>query len=309
MISASTLLTPSADASWHVWKSRASAPSEAIDSPADYSDRSKPTVVGLPASACRTLALVLPQADPILLQQMVASQLERRGLRGTAGGPPQFRWQQLAHMGPHALVAVDVLAEPFPADLISLHAVDYTPALRMCLLPHGQAVITEEQGSLILALNHQGRLLHSHIFAQRPADAATLAQELLLSRLSLDNLPGVEPFTGVTLVGDWDADLVSRLRHQTALTVQVVDRLSPTAPPQGVKQQAPLLPRSIFTARAAAASRGRWLRIALIAALALAGAIALGWLHLQKLTTQTADALPQPKCARPQPAGKPCSQP
>jgi hypothetical protein len=285
MISASTLLTPSEAASWRVWKPRASAPSEAVDRPADYGDRSKPLVIGLPATACRSVALVLPQADHTLMQQMVASQLEKRGIRGVGGEPAIFRWHQVGHAGPNAILSVDVIAEPFPTDLEVEHAADYTSAFRLCQLPAGQAVIAEEQGELVLAVSQQGKLLHSHIFAQRPADARQLATELTLTRLSLDALPGVQGFTGVTLVGQWDADVASDLRHYAGLPVQVVDRLSPSSSID-LQVTHSLLPRSVSEARAFAAARGKWLRIGALAAVAVAAAVVLGWMQLQSLEKQ-----------------------
>jgi hypothetical protein len=285
MTSASTLLTPSEDASWRVWKPRSSAPSEAVDSPADYGDRSKPLVVGLPATACRSVALVLPQADHALMQQMVASQLEKRGIRGAGGEPAIFRWHQVGHAGPNAILSVDVIAEPFPDELVAAHAADYTSALRLCMLPAGQAIITEEQGDLVLAVSHQGRLLHSHIFAQRPADAKQLATELAVTRFGLDALPGVQAFSGVTLVGQWDADVASDLRHYAGMPVQVIDRLAPNAV-NDLKTAHTLLPRSVSDARAAAATRAKWLRFAALAALALGAAVVLGWMHLQSLQSE-----------------------
>jgi hypothetical protein len=278
--SASILLVPGEDASWRVWKPRASSPSEEVDTLADYSDRSKPVLVGLPATACRTLGLMLPQADHSVLEDMVSAQLERRGLKTAGGGVPPFRFHVLGHAGPNAVVSVDVLAEPFPEELAVHNAENYAAALRLVQLPVGQLVITEEQGELVIAANHQGKLFHSHVFAQRPAEAGQLAQEILFTRLGLESLPGSTPTNGITLVGQWDADVVADLRQVAALPVQVVDRLAPGN--IDTRNWALLLPRSVSDARAAAKSRRRLIAIGMLAAVVASVAIVAGIFYLKQ---------------------------
>ena len=287
-ITASTLLIPGEDASWRVWKPRASAPSEAVGTPADYGDKSKPIIVGLPATSCRSVGLVLPQADNAVLAEMVAAQLERRGIRGANGEAPLYRWYMLGHAGPNAIISVDVLAEPFHEALAVPHAVNYAAALRLAQLPAKQLIITEEQGDLVVAVNHEGKLFHSHVFAQRPADAAVLAQEILLTRLGLETQAGVGSIAGVTLVGQWDADVVADLRRLAGLPVQAVDGLSPNAS-LDTRAWTTLLPRSITDARAAAKTRRRYIMLALVVAMIFAAATACGYLYLGKLENQVAD--------------------
>lgn len=277
--SASILLIPGEDASWRVWKPRASSPSEAVDTPAEYGDRSKPVLVGLPATACRSVGLILPQADHALLNEMVASQLERRGIKGPNGLPPTFRHHVLGHAGPNAVVSVDVLAEPFPEELAVQNAENYAAALRLAQLPTGQLVIAEEQGELVMAASHQGKLFHSHVFAQRPAEAETLAQEIVMTRLGLEANSGFGNVSGVTLVGQWDADVVADLRKVAALPVQVVDRLAPN-PNLDTRNWSLLLPRSVSEARASAKKRRQYIFIGTVIAAAYALALAAGFWHL-----------------------------
>ncbi len=281
--SASILLTPSEDASWRVWKPRASSPTAAVETPAEASDQSKSVLVGLPATACRTVGLLLPQAEHSLMEEMVASQLERRGIKGAGGERAIFRFLVLGHSGPNAIVSVDVLVEPFPEHLAVQNAANYTAALRMVQMPAGQLVITEEQGELVIAASHQGKLFHSHVFAQRPADAETLAQEVLMTRLGLDSLAGMGGIQGLLLVGQWDADVVNDLRHLAAMPVQQVDRLAPSAS-LDTRSWSLLLPRSVSEARAAAATRRRYLLISFALITLVALAIAAGIWQLEQRT-------------------------
>ena len=285
---ASTLLIPGEDASWRVWKPRASAPSEAVGTLADYGDKSKPVIVGLPATACRSIGLVLPQADQAVLAEMVAAQLERRGIKGANGEAPIYRWHVLGHAGPNAILSVDVLVEPFHDELAVPHASNYTAALRLAQLPVGNLVITEEQGDLVIAANHQGKLFHSHVFAQRPADAGVLAQEILVTRLGLDALFALGGITGVTLVGQWEADIVSDLRRSVGLPVQAVDVLSPSAA-LDTRTWTELLPRSITEARAAAKTRRRYFQLAALVGVFFAVASVLGYIYLSSLERKASD--------------------
>lgn len=287
--SASTFLIPGEDDSWRVWKARASSPSEAVDSPADYGGAAKSVLVGLPASACRSVGLVLPNADAAVLGEMVASQLERRGIKGGAGEPPMFRHYVLGHAGPNVIVSVDVLAEPFPEELAVQSAENYAAALRLVHLPAGQLVVVEEQGSLVIAASHQGKLFHSHVFAQRPADAESLAQEVLITRLGLEGQPGFGSVTGVCLIGQWDTDLVTDLRRVAAMPVQVMDRLAPSAN-LDTRNWSLLLPRSVRDARLSAARRAKLIRLGLLAAVVYAVAIVAGTFYLNQRTVR-AEAL------------------
>ena len=168
-LAASTLLLPSPDAAWRLWKPRASGVGEEVESPADLREAASSLVVGLPATACRSLGLLLPMADHELLGQMIETQIERHGLRTPEGTPRPHRWHLLGQSAGMAIVSVDVLADPFPEHLTVNHASDYIAALRLLELPPHDLVIIEEQGELVVAASYHGRLFRSHIFAQAGA--------------------------------------------------------------------------------------------------------------------------------------------
>jgi hypothetical protein len=260
-LSAATLLLPAPDAAWRVWKPRASTSAEAVDSPSQASHLSKPLVIGLPAAACRTIGLLLPQADNDLLEQIIVTQLERRGfkLEQDAAGR-NYRWHLLGQLGGQAIVSVDLLADPFPETLAAAHASDYTAALRLAQLPAGHIVIVEEQGDLVLAASHQGKLYHSHIFAQTPATEETLALEITLARLSLESELGTESITGVALIGaNFDSALTSRLSSVIDLPVRIVAELPPNTA-LDTRTWGKMLPSGIRSAQTASVRRGKLTR-------------------------------------------------
>ncbi len=284
-LSAATLLLPAPDAAWRVWKPRASASAEAVDSPSQASHLSKPLVIGLPAAACRTIGLILPQAESDLLEQIIVTQLERRGfkLEQDAAGK-NYRWHLLGNLGGQAVVSVDLLADPFPEALAAAHASDYTAALRLAQLPVGHIVIIEEQGDLVLAASHQGKLYHSHIFAQTPAAEDALALEITLARLTLESDLGTDSITGVALIGaSFDRGLVTRLSSVLDLPVRIVADLPPNTA-LDTRTWSKLLPRGIRSVQTANVRRGKLTRAIVLGGmlyLSLAF-LAFAYLHFQE---------------------------
>src|SRR5437764_11565527 len=113
MSGSATVLMPDTEPAWRLWRSLTSSKTEALESPAACREGSKPVVVGLPATACRSVGLVLPAAAASLLPSMIEAQLEKRGVTVIHEPAPNFAWHLLAQDATHAVVSVDVLAQPF----------------------------------------------------------------------------------------------------------------------------------------------------------------------------------------------------
>jgi len=257
-----------------------------VDNPSSAGHLGKPLIIGLPASACRTIGLLLPQTeDTDLLEQILITQLERRGFKPEQDGAGKnFRWHLLGTLGGQAILSVDLLAEPFPASLAAEHATDYTAALRLAQLPAGHIVITEEQGDLVLAASHQGKLYHSHIFSQGPATEEELKLEITLARLALEADLGVDSIVGIALVGtNFDKGLTNRLSSTLELPVRVMGELAPNTT-LDTKSWSKLLPVGIRNLQTARVRRGRLTRALVLAAglyLSLAF-LAFAYLHFQE---------------------------
>lgn len=299
-LAASTLLLPSPDAAWRLWKPRASSVGEEVESPADLRQAASSLVVGLPATACRSLGLLLPMADHELLGQMIETQIERHGLRTAEGTLRPYRWHLLGQSAGMAIISVDVLADPFPEHLTVNHASDYIAALRLLELPPQELVVIEEQGELVIASSHHGRLFRSHVFAPAGASPEEVAQEIQLTRWALESLPGFGAIHGVTLVGrGWEADRISRLAD---LPARVVDSLPRASQLEAVPTEA-LLPFSVREARRQKISRARLLRFSALGALLYAALIFLGFAYLRYLS-QRVDTLQEQVSATSGPAAE-----
>ncbi|QIF02238.1 hypothetical protein [Roseimicrobium sp. ORNL1] len=286
--SAASFLLPDTEPSWRLWRSLASTKAEPVSSPAEFREQSRPIVVGLPATACRTIGLMLPTVDTTLLPSMVEAQLERRGIHVEKTPTPNFAWHLLGQSQGQSFVSVDVLAHPFPGDLAVPHAVNYTAALRLVTLPANNLCIVEELGLLVLVANFQGRLWHSHVtgFAEMPVQ--DLARELDLARLTLESQEGFGVVRGVTLAGERPAALATELRKYISMPIEVA---GPPGANRGLDLKAlpKLLPVSVFTAQANRESRRRLVSVGMLTMVLYAILFALGWWHLQSLKAEAAD--------------------
>lgn len=283
LLNAATLLLPAPDASWRVWKPRATTAAQALETPGEVSAAAKPLIIGLPATACRTVGMVLPNADHAVLEQIIMTQLERKGMKLEGTEIRNFRWHLLTQSAATATVSVDVLADPFPEDLALIQASDYTAALRLATLPAGQLVIAEEHGSLVLAVGYQGKLFHSHLFAPATAPAEEIAHEIVLSRLALEIDLGMGSISGVALVGtSWDANLTKTLGSLVDLPVKVIAQLPPNTA-LDTHNWTRLLPAGVRIAQAQQARRKKLIRFGLLGALF---AVALGFLAFAYLAYQ-----------------------
>ena len=284
-LAATTLLLPAPDASWHVWKPRATSSLETVESPAEARHVSKPLLIGLPASACRTIGLILPQTDTELLEQIISTQMERRGFKLEQDSfGKNYRWHLLGQTGSLVIVSVDILAEPFPEALAASHASDYTSALRLAQLPAGHIVIIEEQGDLVLAASHEGKLYHSHIFAKAPAAEEALSLEITLARLTLESELGPDTIDGVALVGaNFDRGLSTRLSSVLDLPVRVLADLPPN-PALDTRTWTKMLPSGVRAAISTSTQRSNLIRALVLGGLMYASLafLAFAYLHFQE---------------------------
>jgi hypothetical protein len=293
-MSAATLLLPAPDNAWRVWKPRAKASSESVEAPAEAAHLAKPLLIGLPATACRTIGLLVPQADDETLEQLIITNLERRGLKlDPSPEGKNYRWHHLGHNGSQAIISVDVLAEPFPEKLAANHASDYTAALRLAELPADQIILLEEQGDLVLAASHRGKLYHSHIFAQAPAADDALALEITLARLAIEADLGEGSLTGVSLVGaSFESGLAKRLGDALGIPVRNVAELAPKSEAD-TKTWTKLLPVAVRTAQQAAISRAKMIRWSMLGSGLVVSLIFLSYAYLVSLERQAADLAQQ----------------
>jgi hypothetical protein len=288
LLNAATLLLPAPDAAWQIWKPRATAAGRVVERPDEVGHGAKPLVIGLPATACRTVGMVLPNADHELMEQMIMTHLERKGLKLVGGEARNFRWHLLTQTAATATVSVDVLADPFPEDLALTQASDYTSALRLANLPHGQMVITEEHGSLVLALGYQGKLYHSHLFAPATAGAEDIAMEVVLARLALENDLGAGSISGVSLVGaSWDATVTTSVEMLCGLPVRAVGQLSPNGELDH-QNWTRLLPATVRAAQDSASRRRKLIRYGVFAGIVAVALLVGAFLYLAQLEMRAA---------------------
>ncbi|MFZ4767304.1 MAG: PilN domain-containing protein [Roseimicrobium sp.] len=300
--SAATFLLPDAELTWGLRKSLSGGKVEQVDSPAECRADSKGIVVGLPATACRTLGLILPTTDSSLLPAMVEAQLERRGVHLERAPAPNFAWHLLGQSGGQSFVSVDVLLHPFPAELVMKHAANYTSALRLLSLPVQDLVVVEEQGLLVLAASHQGKLWHSHVLGFSEMSPVELAREVELTRLSLEAQDGFGVVRALMLVGERLGALKSEVRKYLAWPIETPVSL-PASRHFDVTKLPKLLPQQVFAAQASREGRRRLASILALTAVLYAVLVAFGWWYLGTLQ-EAADALEKSTAVTREPAAE-----
>jgi hypothetical protein len=285
--SASNFLLPDSELSWKLWKNLAASRGEAVDSPAECRKGSRPLVIGLPATACRTLGMILPTADKTLLPSMIEAQLEKRGIHVEREPVQNFVWHVLSQSGGQTHVSVDVLSHPFPAELVVNHAVNYTAALRLAGLPANELVLTEEQGLLVLAANQGGKLWHSHVLGFAEMPVADLAREIDVARLALEAQEGFGVLRGVTLVGERLSHLKGEIRQHIAVEIETVITL-PANRLLNLGTLPKLLPTAVYQAQKAKETRRMVLSVLMLTGVLYAILFAMGWWYLRDLEQKAA---------------------
>ena len=218
---------------------------------------------------------------------MVESQLERRGIHVVTSPTPNFAWHLLGQTMGQSLVSVDVLAHPFPEDLAVSHAANYTAALRLTPLPPNNLCIVEEQGLLVLAANHQGRLWHSHVLGFAEMPVIDLAREIELARLSLEAQEGFGAIRAVTLAGERPAAMAAELKDYVSLPLERTAALA-NSRAVDLKTFPKLLPAAVHEAKANREGRRRLISIVILTSVLYAILFVFGWWHLQALKEETA---------------------
>ncbi|CAN5913974.1 hypothetical protein BH11VER1_BH11VER1_25640 [soil metagenome] len=281
-LSSSSFLLPDTLPTWRFLKSLSAGSEVMVDLPSNCKENSRPLIVGLPATACRSVGLILPNADSSMLKPMVEAQLEKRGITVDKSGSPNYAWQILGHSVGQTLVSVDVLITPFPEDLTVPHAANYVSALRLLSLPPGELVVIEEQGLFVLAANYQGRLWHSHILGSSEMTGPDLAREIQIAMLSLEATEGFGALEGLTLVGSRPSAFKNELNSLSLTTLKIgtIDHLSQSHSLDSGSLQK-LLPSAVFSAQTSRLRRRKILTVSLFMLAGYAALFVISWFYLQ----------------------------
>ena len=286
-MNAATVLMPDTEPSWRFWPSLSAPRNETVESPSEFREVSKDLIVGLPATACRSIGMILPEAEPEILKSMIEAQLERRGITIDQDGLRTHVHHLLGHSGGLVMISVDVLASPFPDSLAVNHAANYTSALRMMSLPTSELALVEEQGHIVLAANYLGKLWQSYVIGTIETSVADVARELELTAMSLEAQEGFGAIRGVVLVGERLGQLKEELKKFTTLPASTISSLQPN---QSVKLASftKLLPASVYEAQAARSRRALYARIGMLVAALYVVLFIAGWAYLRVLKTKEA---------------------
>jgi len=270
-----TILYPGNQREWELWSAGgrgASAPLKTAPHAGDLVSGLGPTVVALPAESCRTLSFSFPVAEDDLVEGLIQTQLERRGLhRGEIRGGGR-RVETLLREAGRTVVSVD-LVEKLDAEICFPSATDYLAAARLHEYPAGKLVVFPQHGRLVMAAGLRGQLAHCHAFSHSLDLPPEASQEIMLTALTLQNSGVISDINGIELWGEFSAEDEAGLAAKTGLPVTRKQLGNPN-PRALIGQSAPLLPESV---REAKRSKSRVRKIILGALLGLLAYAAIAY--------------------------------
>jgi len=184
------------------------------------------SIVGLPAQECTTLALTLPTADESLFQDMIYSQLERRGL-ASLNGQTVFSHHVIERKPGESLISVDVLPPDFSEDLCLDGATGYTAAARLYPIPDHKVVLMRHHDRLVLVAGKHGRMTFSQILTSGNEVNESMAQEVTLSILSLQGSGQLPERVGLEVWLDLTPEEQDFMQRRFTFPVDVRSQPSP----------------------------------------------------------------------------------
>ena len=153
-----------------------------------------PAIFGLPLQHVVVVSVWLATTDASLMEDMLALQLEKRGLisRSRPGEPVDFR--VIARKEERSLLAVTVLQADFPDELCVGRVSEYRLSADFFVLPRNHLILWKELGRTVLAFTRE----HELVYAQSMSPdilSGQLVQEVTCTALALEGdgtLPAIE---------------------------------------------------------------------------------------------------------------------
>lgn len=229
------------DSGWSLWKG-----GRVIASGMDLGDllkRHQDAIVAVPAAYCSTFSLLLPTQDELVFEDMVFSQIEKRGLAESAGRSVPFDFHVVDKNDGRTLLSVDVLSSDLPEHWCITSAAAYFPSARLLNSSvESDVMLWREHGRLVMVASIHGRITGTiQLSASDKLDAA-LAQEVNLLSLSFqaDGSMGENP--RLVLLGDFSRDDRSDFEKSLVMSTEYHPASGPRLEAGATEHMANLLP-------------------------------------------------------------------
>lgn len=176
------------------------------------------TIFGLPVEHCRTLAFSVPVVEDELIDELIDTQLELKGLNRTSEESGGYRKHIIFREAEKTLVSVDLFNE-IPEEFLVGHASDYLASARLFKYPDHKVVIMPQFGRLVLAVGAHNQLVHCHALSHGLELTDQISHEIGLTILSLEASNVISEIDGIEIWGDFPQEDIIAFSEKTALPV------------------------------------------------------------------------------------------
>jgi hypothetical protein len=227
------------ESTWELWTQGKGPPvlQKTLKDDEWIAEGQKETLVGLPAQDHMIFAFWVPAAGGADPQEMVALQLEKRGLAGKGGDLTDCR--QVAEGQGRKLFTAGLLTEHFPEACCHERLGRLVFSLDYRVLPPNGVVVWRELGRCALAVTRDGQAIYVQSFSGA-TPLQEIAREALLACMHLQSEEVALPAEAVVLEGSFG----ERERETMAVFFSCPVRLEPARPPV-----CPASPRNVLPGR------------------------------------------------------------
>ncbi len=243
------------------------------------------TRIALPSRQMVTLPLWLQTIDPTLFQEMIAVQLEKRGLLKSSNGAPSVYHHVVAKEQERTLLLALVLNPNLPDSYCLDLTGDYDFAARCRPLPTDGYLFWREEGRLVMAVTRNNQLAYLHTFSSSEI-TTEIAKEIqcLRLRFSWEHIFTEDSFP-IHLCGTFTHSERQALQE----VLQVTPKLIPLPNPLFRETSLSMTPTGVSSARTQQEKSKRWKRLVRqllwIYLLVILGVLGqFGWLTYQAST-------------------------
>ncbi len=214
---------------WEYWEPGAGGYYRLVQEAPEPQGQSRAWMLALPVQQVITFPLWLGSRNAALFGEMIALQLDRRGLVQRSQSETVMFYEIVEQEAERTLVRVQVLPPSLPEVLCQATVPHYESSARLYSYQGNSLVFWRELGKWVIAFSRNGRLLHAQVMEENVIGNQWI-QEVLCLMLPLESERvslGVDRIEFRTPVMESDQRMA---QEGFRLPVQVVNRPTPSVP-------------------------------------------------------------------------------
>lgn len=255
-------------ASWEWWSRPGGAPEPVASEEGPRGQA--PAVYGFAARDCESVPVWVSSAEPEIIAQFLAVEMERLGVRLPAGSGRHLGWHTVTSDGPRRLIQAIVVPEALDPDAAKSGATNWTafrPSPLFFKPPARAITLWKENGHWIAGFENHEQWVHF-----QPLGPSELGEDLLRDveclHLELDGRRIIGPVDSLVIWTDGEP-VWAAFRDLTHEILGLPVRVAPKPPPNPALADDDAWdfePATVALERERRETAGRWFRVASIAA-------------------------------------------